>query len=537
MLQSVTSAVFAFFTRVSTPVLVVYLSIEFVFYLLFVFYIIPRVNQSTPPQPYRDHGRDRHLLLLRIVDRLIRTCRVKRRDLFQTIESFLTDWFHQIPQQDDKGEHGKQLLSQMPSLSQLSSLSASPENSDSDEPLSNDELGAGDMLLSSLNFPEEWYLKNGLRKDDMDDFFAWAFFAKPKESLIDWECDELKKIYYLLQKRIGLTFAPGRSKNFVPRSLSLENVDPMYRPLAVYVLVEMLKKMGDVVLLWYGFRKGLTQSGLVYWYRPARDGSKLNPLLFFHGIAPGSLSVYLPILFSGLATENRDVFLFENKTISCSIGFHALREEDTIQGVEEVLQTHQVDQDLCLCGHSFGTCQLTWLLHASSVRPRIRQLVLLDPVTIVLSEPDVVVNFLYSRQRKPPPPEATWSERWWIWLAHTKIRVVASSEVFIEYYLRRHFSWYNSELWLEDIPANVDVLVCLAEADEITNAHKIREEVDIHNLHVDSTKTSHVSVLQWKNKGHAYCLTSPVAWRDVKKHMSSSSFDQGSDSAAVKKCV
>ncbi len=493
----------------TTPI-IVYLSIEFVFYLVFVFYIIPKVNKRTPPHPYRVHGRDRHQLLLRIVDRLERTCRLKRRDLCQTIESFLAEWFHEKEMEE---ADRKELLNKMPRLSRVSSLSySSPDCSDSDNELIKD----ADIIK------ETWFVNNGLRQDDMDDFFAWAFFGKDKDELVDWECDEMKKIYHSLEKRLGLKFAPGRSKNFVPRRLSLEDVDPMHRPLLVYVLVAILKQIGNVVLLWTGFRKGITQSGLVYWYRPARVGSKVDPLLFFHGIAPGALSVYLPILFQGLATENRDVFLFENQTISCAIGFHALTEEETIQGVEEVLQTYAAEQDVCLSGHSFGSCQLTWLLH-SSIRPRIKQLVLLDPVTIVLSEPDVVVNFLYSRQRKPPPPEASWSERWWIWLAHTKIRLVASSEVFIEYYLRRHFSWYNSELWLDDLPPHVDVLVCVAESDEITNARKIREEVEIHNVHVDTTKTSHVRVLEWKNKGHAYCLTAPDAWKDVQKHVSLSS--------------
>jgi hypothetical protein len=63
-----------------------------------------------------------------------------------------------------------------------------------------------------------------------------------------------------------------------------------------------------------------------------------------------------------------------------------------VAGVKEALETHlDPNAGLALCGHSFWSCQLTWLLK-SSLRSRIRQIVLVDPVTINLSESDVMVN-------------------------------------------------------------------------------------------------------------------------------------------------
>jgi len=141
------------------------------------------------------------------------------------------------------------------------------------------------------------------------------------------------------------------------------------------------------------------------------------PLLFFHGIAPSGLVLYLPMLLFGLATEReRPVFLFENPSISFCIDFYPLTEEHTVDGIVELVEgcLGQDDQPLSVVGHSFGSCPITWLLACPKISKRVQQVVLLGPVAIRLSEPDIMVNFLYARE---------WD----------KIRVVASSELFTEW--------------------------------------------------------------------------------------------------------
>ena len=77
----------------------------------------------------------------------------------------------------------------------------------------------------------------------------------------------------------------------------------------------------------------------------------------------------------------------------------------------------------------------------------------------------MLTNFLYGRKAHQEKSRA--------------IGVVAN-ELFIENYLRRSFAWYNSELWLEDIPPHCKVVVCLAAKDDVLNAKKIKREIDIH---------------------------------------------------------
>ena len=242
----------------------------------------------------------------------------------------------------------------------------------------------------------------------------------------------------------------------------------------------------------------------MYWHRGCVNSNRL-PLLFFHGIAPSGLTFYLPMVLAGIGMHGRSCFLFENRPISCPLGFRAFTEKETVAGVLEALDTHiDPHTNVSLVGHSFGSCPSTWLLH-SPLRDQIKKLALLDPVTILLSEPDVMNNFLYSHQVQfSPNKNSTKLETILQSIGRTKIHLLASSKLFTEYYLRRHFSWSNSELWLDDIPFGVQVTVCLAENDEIINAEKVKQEVKLHNEH----SQSQVNLIYWEGVGHTWCVTS-----------------------------
>ena len=76
--------------------------------------------------------------------------------------------------------------------------SSSPENSDDDAsqpPIPSPASSHGGLDASSC-----------LYKDDMDDFFAWAFFGKHFLALMPWESKELDKIYETLKKEQNITF-------------------------------------------------------------------------------------------------------------------------------------------------------------------------------------------------------------------------------------------------------------------------------------------------------------------------------------------
>jgi pimeloyl-ACP methyl ester carboxylesterase len=356
-------------------------------------------------------------------------------------------------------------------------------------------------------------MTNDLGKQDVDIFLSWAFFGKHYQDLNTCELVELNKFFSILQERYNMVFSPGKSLTKTARLLTLEDVNPFHRPLLFYVIIGVLNMFAGILLRVIGFRRHVTHAGLAYWHRDSAKTLNRLPLLFFHGIAPGGLTFYLPMVLAGIGMEGRCCFLFENRTISCAMSFRAYSEKETVASILEALETHGVaHENVSLVGHSFGSCPATWLLQ-SPLRQRIKQLVLLDPVTILLSEPDVMNNFLYSDQMQCG--STTKVETIGQSIHRAKIRLLASSELFTQYYLRRHFSWYNSELWLDDIPPGVQIVVCLAENDEIINASKVKQEVTLHNEHSDPK----IKLVYREGVGHASCLTSARQWVQIRNIM------------------
>jgi pimeloyl-ACP methyl ester carboxylesterase len=75
--------------------------------------------------------------------------------------------------------------------------------------------------------------------------------------------------------------------------------------------------------------------------------------------------------------------------------------------------------------------------------------------------------------------------------------------------LRRHFAWYNSELWLEDV--DCPMLIGLSEKDEIIHSRKVKQEIE---RHAKSAK-----LVYWNGVGHGACIQSPAKWRQFKQLM------------------
>lgn len=490
------------------------------FYFVFHKVFVPRANRLVPPAPYRDYGKERTKLLVRILRRIEATCALNKKDVPTTVHNFIAEWFHVSKNAHhdlkDDDEKSSDRMTNFPELSPTPS--SSPENSDDDmdsmylhSPMSvaSSQVGPVGSAASSCEPSICLY------KEDIDDFFAWAFFGKHHLTMLPWEVQELSTMMKLLQQQHNITFphkprCPQKRKsqsyhNTAPRCMTLEPVNAIHRPLLVYIIVAVMKIGAGIILRCLGYRRIVAKTGLICWHKPAggcasgkQSSSSFLPLLFFHGIAPSGLVLYLPMILFGIATEpERPIFLFENPSISCTIDFAPLTEEQTVQGIEEIMNhCLSADRPISVMGHSFGSCPIAWLLK-SELSHRIHQIALLDPVAIMLSEPDVMVNFLYAQEIN-------------------KIRMVASSELFTEYYLRRHFAWYNSELWLQDLQEHQNLLVCLSEQDEILNAKKVQQELKRHASETTHTKPTTV---YWNNVGHGACISSPPKWKQIKGFM------------------
>jgi len=290
-------------------------------------------------------------------------------------------------------------------------------------------------------------------------------------------------------------------------TLSLDPVHFLHRPIGVYVSIQCLEVLKFAVLTLLGFSKLTTSNGLTYYFRPSssrtppRDLSQ-QPLVFFHGIAPAGPIFYIPMVLLGLVrSAPRAVFFFENQAVSMTMSMRVLGEFDVVEGVREALEMHCGGRvKMCLVGHSLGSCPVTWL--ARSLPSKIGVIMLLDPVTLFLSHPAVAVNFVYKRHFSN-------IFEWIIYLG-------ASSELYISHYLKRHFWWYRNELWLEEVPKDIKVIVALSRDDEIVDSPLC--EYGLARQKYLGEIGDNVSVLIFEG-GHAMMIAMPATWRRLSSEL------------------
>jgi hypothetical protein len=377
-----------------------------------------------------------------------------------------------------------------------------------------------------------------------------------------------------------------------PRQLQLEKVTSLHRPLLFYMWIQMIQYVLCTIVLKYifGFQRIQSKNGLRGWYYSVTKTNK-NPseqqqqqakrhqiYVFFHGVAPGGLVLYLPMLLFGIfrdhmknrpkqkrqknnnangmdKTATTSIFFFENPNISTTLNaYHALSEEETCQGIYELIHTcldipqmktkknnnnnvtHQesirqeknnANVQLIVVGHSFGTCQVSWMIHSKLFTDWIHTIVLLDPVSILLSDPDVMINFFYRNEHAKKNRYQKF------------IRLLGSSELFTQCYLRRHFAWYNSELWLEhDIIRNPNqnwnILIALSGNDNIVNATKVKNHIEwvFHSSNQSNDNHTYECIdknggnqpggfnqkklIYWDNAGHADCVKETRKWDELR---------------------
>jgi hypothetical protein len=509
----------------ATALMVAYLLLEVAFYVYFHRVLIPRANVRTEPAPYLDHTivAQRHLLLERILTRLEAQARKDRQPMAQVLTSFFLQWFREegVTTETCFRSDGdvvttssssslKPHLCRLPtssSTTDTSSISSAEEEDESSpvvlvtEATTADRVQGGDEATTTL-----WRIP-GLGRPQITEFLSWALFAKEVHDLMADERAELEYCLKILRQRTGVVFPDKLDSRLRSRRLSLEEVSPLHRPLAVYLGVEIMRCLGGAVLVLAGFSYVTSPDhpSIPGWYRPGKgarnDDEKsppLLPLVFFHGIAPAGLALYLPMVLS-LVSDGRPTLLVEQPSISGRLGtFQVPREAEVMQAVEQMVAS-SIDKDVTVgqgpspllwAGHSFGSCPLTWMQRHDRLRQRTAGVLLLDPVTLLLSDPDVMLNFLYTREL-------------------SKIRLAAASEIFTEYYLRRHFAWYNTEACLdEDDKAPYQITVALSGQDEIVNAPAVFKHLQDY---------PHVRTIFWPQARHAHCVMQPPKWRQLQQ--------------------
>jgi len=479
--------------------------VEFAFYwVVFRWIWIPAANQPVDAQDYRNYGPGMHHRF--VLDVFERVCQFNNDQTeAQALRTFLLSLFHERPRTPPIHNKKSTAINETERTNDetLSALGDTTEPMDQDS--SDDDDGsaattAADGQQEDEVQPRYWTIEE-LGKDDVEHLYAWAAFGKHLVDLSQAEKEDLDKIFTGGKQRFGLYFRPGSTHKYFAKQVGLENVQAKHRPLILYLLVLFVWIFAAFFLLIKGFYPFRSQSGQTGWFRPARGRTGTNPqqlpMVFFHGIAPAGVTGYIAFVLKGLAQDGRAVFLFENPAIAMSLfaGFSPLTQEETVQGVQEIVDRFVGSEtDIAVVGHSFGTVPVTWLLHCDSMRNRIKQAVMLDPITILLTMCEVMNTFLYN-------PDSLAVQ-------------LMSPEIHMQNYLRRYFPFYNSDLDMRDVVQDCSVLVCLSERDDIVPAFNIRRAVELHLPERPNDK-----LIFWEDSQHGQCVVQEQKWNDIKAWM------------------
>lgn len=270
-------------------------------------------------------------------------------------------------------------------------------------------------------------------------------------------------------------------------------VKAFYRPLIVYSCVAGVKMASRMILSMLGFSR--RYSGPVsYYYHP---GSALNDkpaLVFLHGIGVGFLP-YL-VFVSKLLASGREVYLFEMPWIAMSFGSHRLTSPEFRECVESALGS----RDICLIGHSLGTCITNWLLNSEIIK--VVHLVLIEPPTLLAFLPHVILSKeimqpAFNRHAQLSRPK---------YMLSLLVHLFAMKELGVAETLDRGFAWSDMIMFAEDFPERTTVV--LSVQDSIVPSRKIERYLKRYQEQFPSN--DRIDIIKFEHTVHAGFIASPT---------------------------
>lgn len=331
-------------------------------------------------------------------------------------------------------------------------------------------------------------------------FFAYVIYGKPIDEMDTEKLERVHNITAEVTKELlleqksakdNLIVKPGFNPDVKHVRVTLEPISYVHKPLSIYAF----KFFAWDILEGYflrsrGFERR-TMDGLVHWYREGQAASEVEArraIVLFHGIAVG-WSLYMTFLDQ--LDGQRDVILCNYEAIMLmSLQVPHLDATEYAAAVDKILEDNGAST-VTLIGHSFGSAVISWCLE--KFEHRVENLVLLDPVSPLLSFPDVCWNVFF----RPPFSALSWGMR--------KLMV---TELTVANTMSRHFWWYEGILWLEHLPSEMEVFVGLCGDDIVLNPIAIQEYVKLIG------NPRHQACL-WPGLQHNDAITNEKASSDV----------------------
>ena len=349
-----------------------------------------------------------------------------------------------------------------------------------------------DVVPDPEAYVKGWFLgadPGAIGRENVKEFLAWAYFEQDGVAALGREeREDLEGFVGAIEEMLGRRFPEGRGGAEAIR-LTLDEVETRYRSVLWYLIVGIADLLTHLYLTAHGFRyyaqprgealsvfppriQQLTASRrspapeIGYWYRP-HAALERRPIVFFHGIGIGLLAYMRFMVEIAKTGGGVGVLAVEMLPISFRLCGPPLTKPAFLHAMTTILDHHGLSE-FALASHSYGSVFNTHLLlHSPALSPRIRSLVLIDPVTILLHRPDVAFNFTRRRPRR--------ANEWQLWFFASMDPGVASC-------LGRWFFWRDNVLWREDLDAFHErggkVCVYLAGRDLIVDTASVWRYLD-----------------------------------------------------------
>ncbi|KAH8881741.1 hypothetical protein GQ53DRAFT_667371 [Thozetella sp. PMI_491] len=311
-----------------------------------------------------------------------------------------------------------------------------------------------------------------IKRENVKEFFLWAFFDRDGSYRDSASVEEEVEAYLdRTEQLLGRKLPSGRGPAKSLR-LTLDDVDTRYRSVIWYGIVGFVDFISYAALSLKGYRyyasslrrtltlfpprlqalpsllpfpglkKRRSSSGEIgYWLRPHTSRTRL-PIVFIHGIGIG-LFPYLQFLaeiktLDGGGDDGQvGVLALEVLSMSMRLTSPPLPQEEFIAHITAILGQHAPEWDrFVLVSHSYGSVLTTHMLRSETIGPRIRGVMLVDPVSLLLHLPDVAYNFTRRRPRK--------ANEWQLWY-------FASMDLGVAEGLGRHFFWRENIIWKDEL--------------------------------------------------------------------------------------
>lgn len=382
----------------------------------------------------------------------------------------------------------------------------------------------------------KWFLGTrvgDIRKDNVREFFAWAFLNRgneseeekkrralehPEENIAQEE--ELEEYVDGVQTLLGRSLEPGCGPAKSLR-LTIDQVNMSHRPLLWYMIVMIVDTATAAYLHYNHFRSFRTPlrsslaifpprpaclftrnispaSSLSYWYRPHTSRTRL-PVLFIHGIGIGlyPYSRWLTEINKNDPEASQDgevgIIAIELMPISFRITTPVPDKDELCRQIDVILGRHGFDKVVLAC-HSYGSVVSTHLLHNPNTAEKIGPVLLVDPVTILLHLPDVAYNFTARRPRGANEHQ---------------LHYFASTDMMVAHTLARQFFWSQNILWKNDLRGR-KVTISLGGRDLIVDTETVGKYLNGLDLksedrswHDRGWTGSGIETIWWPTADHA----------------------------------